>query len=123
LSVLRVLSEQTLEISKEVKYSSVPDPSLAKVVKDSTLTILFIQISFNSVLWSKGTVLRFLQDWGALSRKRSSIWLEDIGFEVDLATECFPSLGDFSHQFLGVYHSIFIYSQAGRISEGGRTCP
>jgi hypothetical protein len=41
LSVLRVLSEQTLDISKEVKDSSVPDPSLAKVVKDSTLVILF----------------------------------------------------------------------------------
>ena len=34
LYVLRVLSKQTLEISKEVKDSSVPDPSLAKVVKD-----------------------------------------------------------------------------------------
>jgi hypothetical protein len=41
LDVLRVLSKQTLEISKEVKDSSVPDPSLVKVVKDSTLTILF----------------------------------------------------------------------------------
>jgi hypothetical protein len=40
LDVLRVLSEQTLEINKEVKYSFVPDPSLAKVVKYSTLTIL-----------------------------------------------------------------------------------
>jgi hypothetical protein len=39
--VLRVLSKQTLEISKEVKYSFVPDPSLVKVVKDPTLTILF----------------------------------------------------------------------------------
>jgi hypothetical protein len=37
--VLRVLSEQTLEIN-EVKDSSVPGPRLAKVVKDSTLTIL-----------------------------------------------------------------------------------
>jgi hypothetical protein len=40
LNVLRVLSEQTLEISKEVKYSFVIDPRLVKVVKDSTLTIL-----------------------------------------------------------------------------------
>jgi hypothetical protein len=40
LDVLRVLGEQTLEISKEVKDSSVPDPSLAKEVKDPSLTIL-----------------------------------------------------------------------------------
>jgi hypothetical protein len=41
LDVLRVLGEQTLEISKEVKDSSVPQPSLAKEVKDPSLTILF----------------------------------------------------------------------------------
>jgi hypothetical protein len=40
LNVLKVLSKQTLEIKKEVKYSFVPGPSLAKVVKYSTLTIL-----------------------------------------------------------------------------------
>jgi len=34
------LSKQTLEINKEVKDSFVSGPSLAKVVKDSTLTIL-----------------------------------------------------------------------------------
>jgi hypothetical protein len=39
--VLRVLSKQTLETSKEVKDPSVPGPSLAKEVKDSSLTILF----------------------------------------------------------------------------------
>jgi len=37
---LRVLGEQTLEISKGVKDFSVPDPSLAKEVKDPSLTIL-----------------------------------------------------------------------------------
>jgi hypothetical protein len=46
LDVLRVLSQQTLEISKEVKDSSIPDPSLAKVVKDPTLTILFSSEQF-----------------------------------------------------------------------------
>jgi hypothetical protein len=40
LNVLRVLSKQILETNKEVKDSFVPGPSLAKVVKDSTLTIL-----------------------------------------------------------------------------------
>jgi hypothetical protein len=42
LDVLRVLGEQTLEISKEVKYSYVPNPRLDKEVKDPSLTILFI---------------------------------------------------------------------------------
>jgi hypothetical protein len=37
---LRLLSKQTLEINREVKDPSVLDPSLVKVVKDSTLTIL-----------------------------------------------------------------------------------
>jgi hypothetical protein len=41
LDVLRVLGEQTLETSKEVKDPSVPGPSLANEVKDSSLTILF----------------------------------------------------------------------------------
>jgi hypothetical protein len=40
LGVLRVLTEQTLEISSVVKDSTFPDPSLAKEVKDSSLTIL-----------------------------------------------------------------------------------
>jgi hypothetical protein len=40
LDVLRVLGEQTLDISKEVKDPSIPDPSLFKEVKDSSLTIL-----------------------------------------------------------------------------------
>jgi hypothetical protein len=41
-----VLSKQALEIIKEVKYSSVPDPSLANVVKYSTLTILLSSEQF-----------------------------------------------------------------------------
>jgi hypothetical protein len=58
LDVLRVLSKQTLEISKEVRDSSVPDPSLAKVVKYSTLTILPVSDQFVAVICgSKGVVL------------------------------------------------------------------
>jgi hypothetical protein len=41
LSILRVLTRQTQEISTEVKDPSFTGPSLAKVVKDSTLTTLF----------------------------------------------------------------------------------
>jgi hypothetical protein len=40
LGVLRVLTEQTLEINSVVKDSTFLDPSLAKEVKDSSLTIL-----------------------------------------------------------------------------------
>jgi hypothetical protein len=51
LNVLRVLSKQTLEIIKEVKYSFVLDPILDKVVNDSNLTIL---LSFGFI--SRGIV-------------------------------------------------------------------
>jgi hypothetical protein len=54
LDVLRVLSEQTLEISEEVKDSSLHDPSLAKVVKDSTLTILFQSSSSSCIFGEDG---------------------------------------------------------------------
>jgi hypothetical protein len=40
LGVLRVLTEQTLEISSVVKDSTQPGPSLVTEVKDSSLTIL-----------------------------------------------------------------------------------
>jgi hypothetical protein len=60
LDVLRVLSKQTLEINKEVKYSSVLDSSLAKVVKYPTLTILFSSNNFSGVLWRRGRFGAFL---------------------------------------------------------------
>jgi hypothetical protein len=44
---LRVLSKQTLATSKEVKDSSVPGSSLAKEVKDPSLTILIQSQVFN----------------------------------------------------------------------------
>jgi hypothetical protein len=40
LGALRVLIEQTLDISLVVKDPTFPDPNLAKEVKDSPLTIL-----------------------------------------------------------------------------------
>jgi hypothetical protein len=40
LGVLRVLTEQTLDISSVVKDPTQPDPSLVTEVKDSSLTIL-----------------------------------------------------------------------------------
>jgi hypothetical protein len=40
LGILRVLTEQTLEINSVVKDPTFPDPSLVKEVNDSSLTIL-----------------------------------------------------------------------------------
>jgi hypothetical protein len=40
LGILRVLTEQTLEINSMVKDSTFPDPRFAKEVKYSSLTIL-----------------------------------------------------------------------------------
>jgi hypothetical protein len=40
LGVLRVLTEQTLEISSMVKYPTQPGPNLVTEVKDPSLTIL-----------------------------------------------------------------------------------
>jgi hypothetical protein len=63
LSVLRVLTRQTLEISMEVKDPSFSDPCLAKVVKDSTLTILFRSDHFLLSFLKEGAILEgFLQE-------------------------------------------------------------
>jgi hypothetical protein len=62
LSVLRVLTKQTLEISTEVKDPSFLDPILAKVVKYSTLTILSSSDLFQQSFVKQGTLLKgFLQ--------------------------------------------------------------
>jgi len=64
--VLRVLSKQTLETSKEVKDPSVPGPSLVKEVKDSSLTILHhISITIFTKVETRCKCRRFLQG-GAL---------------------------------------------------------
>jgi hypothetical protein len=47
MGVLRVLTEQTLEISSVVKHPTFPDPRLAKEVKYSSLIILH-QLPFSS---------------------------------------------------------------------------
>jgi hypothetical protein len=57
LGVLRVLTEQTLEISSVVKDPTFPDPSLVKEVKDSSLTILHQFIQLQEHLWKQGVLL------------------------------------------------------------------
>jgi hypothetical protein len=56
--VLRVLSQETLETNKEVKDPSVPGPSLAKEVKDSSLTILFSPDSIQELFVQAGRSLK-----------------------------------------------------------------
>jgi hypothetical protein len=83
--VLRVLSKQTLEINKEVKDPFVPDPSLVKVVKDSTLTILFSYRSIFTVDWRvKAQIWRFSAGGAHCWRRTSSIWSVEGRSEVNL---------------------------------------
>jgi hypothetical protein len=49
LDILRVLGEQTLETSKEVKDPFVLGPSLAKEVKDPSLTIISSHMLISTV--------------------------------------------------------------------------
>jgi hypothetical protein len=56
--VLRVLTEQTLEISSMVKNPTFPNPSLVMEVKYSSLTILHqLPFSFRGSLRKHGTFL------------------------------------------------------------------
>jgi hypothetical protein len=65
LSVLRVLTTQTPEISTTVKYSSFPDPSLDKVVKYSTLTVQSSLDLLQLAIVKKGALLRVYSAKGA----------------------------------------------------------
>ena len=58
VGVLMVLTRQTLEINMEVKYPSFPSPSLAKLVKYSTLTILSSSKLFQLLVVKKGALFR-----------------------------------------------------------------
>jgi hypothetical protein len=57
LGVLRVLTEQTLEISSVVKDPTFPDPSLVMEVKDSSLTILHQIYSVLGVFVEAGRIV------------------------------------------------------------------
>jgi hypothetical protein len=67
LGVLRVLIEQTLEISSMVKNPTQPSPRLVTEVKDSSLTILH-QLRFiaGATSASRAQVERFSSREGAL---------------------------------------------------------
>jgi hypothetical protein len=70
LGVLRVLTEQTLEISSVVKDSTFPDPILAKEVKYSSLTILsqglFSLELLQPSVWQGGALMEDLCRLGTL---------------------------------------------------------
>jgi hypothetical protein len=89
LGVLRVLIEHTLEISSVVKDSTFPDPSLAKEVKDSSLTIL-AEVLFSSELLQPSSLARgrtsegFLQVGEHLLRRKGSICLDVARYSVAL---------------------------------------
>jgi hypothetical protein len=62
LGVLRVLTEQTLEISSVVKDPTQPGPSLVTEVKDPSLTILHQFYSVTGALEAAGRIVgAFLQ--------------------------------------------------------------
>jgi hypothetical protein len=93
LGVLRVLTEQTLEISSVVKDPTFPDPSLAKEVKDSSLTILHQFRFIAEPLVQAGRRLRsFPAERAHCWEKINSIWIA----EGDLRILSF--LGDFPCQ-------------------------
>jgi hypothetical protein len=62
---LRVLGEQTLEISSVVKDSTFPDPSLVKEVEDPSLTILLSHRLFYRAEEEKCAPVRVFQQKGA----------------------------------------------------------
>jgi hypothetical protein len=103
--VLRVLSKQTLETSKEVKDPSVPGPSLVKEVKDSSLTILFSYRLISTVEErGRAQIRRFSAGGAHCWKKISLIWVEEGRSEENL----FP--GGFARPrapFLNYYWRVF----------------
>jgi hypothetical protein len=113
LSILRVLSKQTPEINKEVKYSSVLDPRLVKVVKYSTLTILFQFISISYIIFED------MRNCWRLSVERGAF--SNGGFDLAFGKEILSrsewdgiwlTYGDFSWHFVGFLTPISIYYQS-----------
>jgi hypothetical protein len=68
-------------------------PSLAKVVKDSTLTILFSLGSFQPSIVKEGAPLdEFFRERAHCLRERDSIWLQGVrsGGDLDLGVFVIP---------------------------------
>jgi hypothetical protein len=76
-----------------VKDPSFPGPSLAKVVKDSTLTILSSSGSFQPSVVKEGAPLEdFCRERAHCLRERDSIWLQGVrsGGDLDLGVLVIP---------------------------------
>jgi hypothetical protein len=123
LSVLWVLTRQTLEINTEVKDPFFPDPSLAKVVKDPTLVILYnIQHSYRYFLEEGQNCWRVLFKKGVPSTRDR--------FDLANSLRCsgfggiwlvILSKGEIILALLGVFSLDFIILGARRImAEEGR---
>ena len=81
LGVLRVFTEQTLEINSVVKDSTFYDPSLAKEAKDSSLTILYqLPFSYRGSCGGRAYCWRFFAELGRIVLERvvrfSQRWLD-----------------------------------------------
>jgi hypothetical protein len=108
----------------EVKDPSFPDPSLAKVVKDSTLTILFQFRSISCIICEEGrNCWRISAEKGTLSNQG--------GFDLASGSEilkrselglCLAHLERLFLALLGVSSThIYLLSELGEFPKGGRT--
>jgi hypothetical protein len=99
--VLRVLSQETLEANKEVKYSSVPGPSLAKEVQDPSLTILSIHRYSSLRIWRLGHKFEVFSSSGAqLQGKKCSIFSRE-------ARSSFPPFTGFIARVIAPFCSLY----------------
>jgi hypothetical protein len=98
--VLRVLSQETLETSKEVKDSSVPGPSLSEL-QDPSLAIL-LRHRYSSVrIWRLGHRSEVFSSSGAhLQGKKGSIFSRE-------ARSFFPSYTGFIARAIAPFCSLY----------------
>jgi hypothetical protein len=105
-----------------VKDSFVPDPSLVKVVKDSTLTILLSFRSDSVAFVKQGHIWGFSAEWGALSmRKKGGRFGQDLGdLEGYFTSEVLAIPGHLFSSFCGGFSChIHLFSQLCKFPEGG----
>jgi hypothetical protein len=105
---LGVLTEQTLEISSVVKDFTFPDPSLAKEVKDSSLTILHQIRVTSAISLAKGA---------HQLRKINSICFGETGSSVDLTSGSFVITLD--HCLSGFINPFILSLRRACFSSGG----
>jgi hypothetical protein len=99
--ILRVLSQETLEASKEVKYSFVPSPSLAKEVQYTSLSILSIHRYSSPSIWRLERRFEvFSNSVGQLQGKKCSIFSRE-------AISTFPPFTGFIVRVIAPFCNIY----------------